>query len=191
VQDDVTAQQREATDEDLLLRVRSGDQAAFAHLYDRTAARVLGLVRRVLLDVAQSEEVTQEVFLEIWQSSSRFDPNKGSATSWILTMAHRRAIDRVRSSQSGRDRDVRVGVRDFSREYDDVAERAEIRLENERVVRAMDRLSDVQRQAISLAYYEGLTQTEISERLSVPLGTVKTRLRDGMIRLRDELGVTA
>ena len=106
-------------------------------------------------------------------------------------MAHRRAIDRVRSSQSGRDRDVRVGVRDFSREYDDVAERAEIRLENERVVRAMDRLSDVQRQAISLAYYEGLTQTEISERLSVPLGTVKTRLRDGMIRLRDELGVTA
>ncbi|HEY8591192.1 MAG TPA: ECF RNA polymerase sigma factor SigK [Naasia sp.] len=191
MQDDVTAQQREATDEDLLLRVRSGDQAAFAHLYDRTAARVLGLVRRVLLDVAQSEEVTQEVFLEIWQSSSRFDPNKGSATSWILTMAHRRAIDRVRSSQSGRDRDVRVGVRDFSREYDDVAERAEIRLENERVVRAMDRLSDVQRQAISLAYYEGLTQTEISERLSVPLGTVKTRLRDGMIRLRDELGVTA
>jgi RNA polymerase sigma-70 factor (ECF subfamily) len=191
VQDDVTAQQREVTDEDLLVRVRSGDQAAFAHLYDRTSARVLGLVRRVLLDVAQSEEVTQEVFLEIWQSSSRFDPNKGSATSWILTMAHRRAIDRVRSSQSGRDRDVRVGVRDFSREYDDVAERAEIRLENERVVKAMDRLSDVQRQAISLAYYEGLTQTEISDRLSVPLGTVKTRLRDGMIRLRDELGVTA
>lgn len=187
----MTAQQRAATDDDLLLRVRFGDQTAFADLYDRTAARVLGLVRRVLIDAAQSEEVTQEVFLEIWQSSSRFDPNRGSATSWILTMAHRRAIDRVRSSQSGRDRDVRVGIRDFSRDYDDVAERAEIRLENERVGRAMERLSEVQRQAISLAYYDGLTQTEIAERLAVPLGTVKTRLRDGMIRLRDELGVTA
>jgi RNA polymerase sigma-70 factor (ECF subfamily) len=191
VHDDVTAAQRAATDEDLLARVRAGDQGAFADLYDRTASRVLGLVRRVLVDPAQSEEVAQEVFLEVWQSAARFDPNRGSATTWILTMAHRRAIDRIRSSQAGRDRDLRIGVRDFARDYDDVAEKAEIRLENERVVRAMDRLSDAQRQAISLAYYGGLTQTEIADRLGVPLGTVKTRLRDGMIRLRDELGVTS
>ncbi|MCU1438466.1 MAG: polymerase subunit sigma [Naasia sp.] len=187
----MTAAQRAATDEDLLARVRAGDQGAFADLYDRTASRVLGLVRRVLVDPAQSEEVAQEVFLEVWQSAARFDPNRGSATTWILTMAHRRAIDRIRSSQAGRDRDLRIGVRDFARDYDDVAEKAEIRLENERVVRAMDRLSDAQRQAISLAYYGGLTQTEIADRLGVPLGTVKTRLRDGMIRLRDELGVTS
>lgn len=177
-------------DPDVLLpRVATGDRAAFADLYDATAPRVLGLVRRILIDPAQSEEVAQEVFLEIWQSAGRFDPNRGSATTWMLTMAHRRAIDRIRSSQAGRDRDLRVGVRDYSPDVDDVSEQAEIRLENERVRRAMARLTALQRQAITLAYYEGLTHTEIAEYLSIPLGTVKTRLRDGMIRLRDEMGV--
>jgi RNA polymerase sigma-70 factor (ECF subfamily) len=152
---------------------------------------VLGLVRRILVDPAQSEEVAQEVFLEIWQSASRFEPNRGSGSTWILTMAHRRAIDRIRASQSGRDRDLRVGVRDYSPSYDNVAEQAEIRLENERVMQAMQRLSELQRQAITLAYYEGYTQSEIADRLSIPLGTVKTRLRDGMIRLRDEMGVAS
>ncbi|WP_307807392.1 ECF RNA polymerase sigma factor SigK [Naasia sp. SYSU D00948] len=175
--------------EALLTRVATGDRAAFADLYDATAARVLGLIRRILIDPAQSEEVAQEVFLEIWQSAGRFEPNRGSATTWILTMAHRRAIDRIRSSQAGRDRDLRIGVRDYSPDIDDVSEQAEIRLENERVRRAMARLTELQRQAITLAYYEGLTHTEIAEHLSIPLGTVKTRLRDGMIRLRDEMGV--
>jgi RNA polymerase sigma-70 factor (ECF subfamily) len=173
----------------LLALVAQGDRIAFAELYDTTAPRVLGLIRRILIDHAQSEEVAQEVFLEIWQSAGRFEPNRGSATTWILTMAHRRAIDRIRSSQAGRDRDLRVGVRDFSPEVDDVSEQAEIRLENERVRRAMARLTELQRQAITLAYYEGLTHTEIAQRLGIPLGTVKTRLRDGMIRLRDEMGV--
>jgi RNA polymerase sigma-70 factor (ECF subfamily) len=177
--------------EDFLARVARGDKAAFAVVYDRTAARVLGLIRRILIDPAQSEEVCQEVFLEIWQTASRFEPNKGQATTWILTMAHRRAIDRIRSSQAGRDRDLRIGVRDFHRDYDDVSERAEIRLENERVMRAMQQLTELQRQAITLAYYEGFTQTEISAKLGVPLGTIKTRLRDGMIRLRDAMGVTS
>ncbi len=173
----------------LLALVAQGDRAAFADLYDATAPRVLGLIRRILVDYAQSEEVAQEVFLEIWQSAGRFEPNRGSATTWILTMAHRRAIDRIRSSQAGRDRDLRVGVRDFSPDVDDVSEQVEIRLENERVRRAMARLTELQRQAITLAYYEGLTHTEIAQRLGIPLGTVKTRLRDGMIRLRDEMGV--
>jgi len=179
------------TAETLLALVADGDQGAFAQLYDTVSPRVLGLIRRVLVDPAQSEEVTQEVFLEIWQSARRYEPNKGSATTWIMTMAHRRAIDRIRASQAGRDRDIRVGIRDYERDYDNVAEQVEIRLENERVRRAMQQLTELQRQAISLAYYEGLTQSEISERLSVPLGTVKTRLRDGMIRLRDAMGVGA
>jgi len=136
-------------------------------------------------------EVTQEVFLEIWQTATRFDPNKGGATTWILTMAHRRAVDRVRSSQSSRDRDTRVGIRDHKVDYDQVSETIEVRLEHERVEKAMSRLTELQRQAVSLAYYGGYSHSEVAAMLSVPIGTVKTRLRDGMIRLRDELGVTS
>ncbi|WP_460571515.1 ECF RNA polymerase sigma factor SigK [Humibacter soli] len=174
----------------LLLRVGAGDQAAFGELYDVIAPRVLGTIQRLLIDSAQSEEVAQEVFLEVWQSAPTFDPNKGRAIGWIMTMAKRRAIDRIRSAQSARDRDLRVGIRDY-RVEDDVAETAELSVERERVARAMERLSDVQRQAIALAYDGGYTHAQIAELLVVPIGTVKTRLRDGMIRLRDELGVTA
>ena len=153
--------------------------------------RVLGFIRRFFVDFAQSEEVVQEVFLEIWQNASRFDMNKGGASTWILTMAHRRAVDRIRSSQSGRDRDTKVGVRDFAPEYDHVAETVEVTIEHERVKRAMAQLTELQRQAVSLAYYGGYSHSEVATMLSVPIGTVKTRLRDGMIRLRDELGVTS
>jgi RNA polymerase sigma-70 factor (ECF subfamily) len=179
------------TREDLLARVARGDQGAFAELYDQTSSRVLGLVQRVLVDHAQSEEVTQEVFLEIWQAAPRYSADRGSAITWILTLAHRRAVDRVRASESSRQRDLRIGVRDHVDGYDEVAEQVEIRLENVRVERALSRLSDAQREAVTLAYYGGLTQSEVSDRLGIPLGTVKTRLRDGMIRLRNELGVTA
>ncbi|MFZ4894698.1 sigma-70 family RNA polymerase sigma factor [Plantibacter sp. Mn2098] len=173
----------------LLARVAQGDQAAFGELYDHIAPRVLGLVKRVLVDHAQSEEVTQEVFLEVWQNATRFEPGKGTATTWVLTMAHRRAIDRVRASQAGRDRDLKIGIRDFDPGFDSVQETAEIRIEHERVKRAFTRLSELQREAVSLAYYGGYSHSEISTLLDVPIGTVKTRLRDGMIRLRDELGV--
>ena len=179
------------TAEELLHRIAGGDQTAFSELYDRLAPRVLGLVRRLVRDHAQSEEVTQEVFLEIWQSASRFEPNKGGASTWILTMAHRRAIDRIRSAQAGRDRDNRVGVRDYQPDYDQVAETVEIRIEHERVETAMQDLSETQRQAVRLAYYGGYSHSEISVMLSVPIGTVKTRLRDGMIRLRSGLGVAS
>ena len=173
----------------LLQQVAQGDQLAFSNLYDGIAPRVFGLVRRVLIDHAQSEEVTQEVFLEIWQSASRFEPNKGKAMTWILTMARRRAIDRIRSSQAGRDRDTRVGLRDYEPEYDEVAESVEIRVEAKKVDTAMRELSDVQRQVISLAYYGGSSHSEIAQTLGVPIGTVKTRMRDGMIRLRNLMGV--
>lgn len=176
--------------EELLGRVAVGDQEAFATLYDATAPRVFGLVKRLLIDHAQSEEVTQEVFLEIWQTAPRYSPERGGAVSWMLTLAHRRAVDRVRASQASRDRDLRIGVRDRGVEYDSVSETVEVALESERVAEALGRLTELQRQAITLAYFRGLSHREVSELLSVPIGTVKTRLRDGMIRLRDELGVT-
>lgn len=175
----------------LLGRVALGDRVAFGELYDEMAPRVLGLVKRLLRDHSQSEEVTQEIFLEIWQTASRFDPNKGGASTWILTMTHRRAVDRVRASQSSRDRDVKVGIRDMDADYDHVAESVETTVEHERVVKAMARLTDLQREAITLSYYGGYSNSEVATILSVPIGTIKTRIRDGMIRLRDELGVTS
>lgn len=176
---------------ELLQRVATGDQRAFADLYDLIAPRMLGLVRHVLKDHAQSEEVVQEVLLEVWQTATRFDPNKGKAVTWMLTMAHRRAIDRVRSAQSSRDRDTKIGIRDLDRGFDNVSESVEIRIEHERVEKALSRLTDLQRQAVELAYYGGYSHSEVADMLSVPIGTVKTRLRDGMMRLRAELGVAS
>lgn len=179
------------SNEDLLRRVATGDRDAFAALYDETAARVFGLVKRLLRDHAQSEEVTQEIFLEIWQTAARYDQNKGGAMAWMLTMAHRRAVDRVRASQASRDRDVRIGIRDHAPAFDSVVENVEIAIESERVKEAMMRLTELQRQAVQLAYFGGYSHREVSAMLSVPIGTVKTRFRDGMIRLRDELGVAS
>ena len=175
----------------LLEKVATGDREAFAALYDEMAPRVLGLVIRLLRDHSQSEEVTQEIFLEVWQNAARFDASKGGAVTWILTMTHRRAVDRVRASQASRDRDVKIGIRDFQSDYDNVAETVQVRIEHERVEKAMSRLTELQRQAVTLAYYGGFSHSEVAEKLSVPIGTVKTRLRDGMIRLRDELGVAS
>jgi RNA polymerase sigma-70 factor (ECF subfamily) len=176
---------------DLLAQVAEGNRVAFGQLYDQCSGRVFGLVRRLLKDSAQSEEVTQEIFLEVWQNAKRYDQGKGSAVTWILTMAHRRAVDRIRSSQSTRDRDQRIGLRDLETEYDSVAESVEISVEHERVGQALKRLTELQRQAVTLAYYGGYSHSEVAQMLKVPIGTVKTRLRDGMIRLRDELGVAS
>jgi RNA polymerase sigma-70 factor, ECF subfamily len=177
--------------ESLLRDVAGGDRTAFAEVYDRISSRVMGLVTRLLRDRAQSEEVTQEVFLEIWQQAGKFDANKGSGMAWVLTMAHRRAIDRIRASQKSHERDLKIGIRDMERDFDGVSESVEIRIENERVKRSMSRLTALQREAVILAYYGGYSHSEMAEILGIPLGTVKTRLRDGMIRLRDELGVTS
>jgi RNA polymerase sigma-70 factor, ECF subfamily len=175
----------------LLESIAAGDRAAFAELYDLLASRVLGLVIRLIRDRAQAEEVAQEVFLEVWQQARRFDPSRGTAITWVLTMAHRRAVDRIRSAQASRDRDTREGIRDFRPAYDSVSEAVEVRVEGERVRRALERLTALQRQAVTLAYYGGYTSGEVAEMLQVPVGTVKTRLRDGLIRLRDELGVVS
>jgi RNA polymerase sigma-70 factor (ECF subfamily) len=171
-----------STNDELLSRVARGDQTAFAQLYDQMAPRVLGLVVRLLRDHAQSEEVTQEIFLEIWQSATRYDPARGGASTWIMTMTHRRAVDRVRASQASRDRDTKIGIRDYDPQYDNVAETVHTRVEHERVEKAMLRLTELQRQAVSLAYYGGYSHSEVATLLSVPIG---------MSRLRDELGVAS
>jgi RNA polymerase sigma-70 factor, ECF subfamily len=173
-----------------LKQVAKGDEAAFAAVYDETAARLHGLVLRVLRNPAQSEEVTQEVFLEVWRRASHFDPRKGSAIGWMLTMAHRRAIDRVRSSQAAVTRDDTWHARTREVDFDTTAELATARIEARRVRSALDGLTAAQREAVSLAYLGGYTHTEVAGLLDLPLGTAKTRIRDGLIRLRDQLGVT-
>jgi RNA polymerase sigma-70 factor (ECF subfamily) len=176
--------------DELMSRVAQGDQGAFGALYDALAPLVHGLVLRVVRDPAQSEEVTQEVFLEVWQQAKRFDADRGRARAWITVMAHRRAVDRVRAAQAATDRDLREGIKDFEESYDDVEHQVEVALESERVRKALESLTDIQRQAIRLAYYGGYTYGEVADALGLPLGTVKTRIRDGMIRLRDVLGVS-
>ncbi|OZB86250.1 ECF RNA polymerase sigma factor SigK [Microbacterium sp. 13-71-7] len=175
----------------LLLRIAGGDQAAFADLYDLLSSRVFGLILRVLVNRSQSEEVLQEVFLEIWQTAARFTAERGRGRTWILTIAHRRAIDRVRSSQASGDRDVRAGARDLDVAHDSVAEQAELSIEAERVTQALGTLPEAQREALVLAYYGGYSQSEIATITGSPLGTVKTRMRDGLTRLRAHWGVNA
>jgi RNA polymerase sigma-70 factor (ECF subfamily) len=175
--------------EDLMSGVARGDQSAFEQLYRRVVSPVLGIVRRVLRDPAQSEEVTQEVLVDVWRTASRFDESRGSAMSWVMTMAHRRAVDRVRSEQSASEREKRVGRRDIEPSYDEVVEVVETRLERESVRRCLGTLTEIQRESVTLAYYGGHSYREVAELLDVPLGTVKTRMRDGLIRLRDCLGV--
>jgi RNA polymerase sigma-70 factor (ECF subfamily) len=185
------AQDAPATLDDLVMRVARGDTAAFEALYDQLADVVFGVIRRVLRDPAQSEEVAQEVLVEVWRTATRFDPDKGGASTWVLTMAHRRAIDRVRSAQAAHDREERVALRDHVPPFDEVAERVERNLEQEQVRRCLSNLTELQRESVTLAYYGGYTYREVGELLEVPLGTVKTRLRDGLIRLRDCMRVEA
>jgi RNA polymerase sigma-70 factor (ECF subfamily) len=177
--------------EDVLARVARGDERSFERLYDAVAGAVHGLVRRVLRDPAQAEEVTQEVFLEIWRTATRFDSSRGKAMTWVMTMAHARAVDRVRSAQASSDRDVKIGTRDYTAAYDEVAEAVETRLERVQVQRCLGGLTDLQRESVTLAYYGGYTYSEVAELLTVPLGRVMTRLRDGLIRMRDCMGVEA
>jgi RNA polymerase sigma-70 factor (ECF subfamily) len=177
-------------DADALLQlVARGDEAAFEKLYDVVIGPVFGLIRRVVRDPAQSEEVAQEVMVELWRTAARYSPDRGSAMTWVMTMAHRRAVDRVRSAQSSIDRETRVVSSEGARPFDEVAEQVTMRLEHEQVRRCLGTLTDLQRESIMLAYYGGRTYREVGELLDTPLGTIKTRLRDGLIRLRDCLGV--
>jgi RNA polymerase sigma-70 factor (ECF subfamily) len=175
--------------EALLRAVATGDEEAFARLYDLVSARVYGLARRVLRDAAQAEEVAQEVMVEVWRTAGRFDPARGSATSWVFTIAHRRAVDRVRSEQAGADRVRRMVPEPEQTPHDIVVEEAAAKMERESVRRCLQTLTALQHEAITLAYYSGYTYREVAQLLDTALPTVKTRMRDGLIRLRDCLGV--
>jgi RNA polymerase sigma-70 factor (ECF subfamily) len=182
--------QRSVPGMDMLLgRVARGDEAAFERLYEEVAATIYGLVRRVVRDPAQSEEVTQEVLVEVWRMASRFDPARGSAMAWIMTLAHRRAVDRVRSAQVASSSEQRSAHRSAEIPHDEVSAQVEDRMERERVRRCLGGLTELQRESVTLAYYGGHSHRQVANLLSVPLGTVKTRMRDGLIRLRDCLGV--
>jgi RNA polymerase sigma-70 factor (ECF subfamily) len=173
-----------------LLRMSGrGDEDAFAQLYDATSARAYGLAVRVVRDPSQAEEVAQEAFLEIWRTASRFDAGKGSAVSWILTLVHRKAVDRVRSAEASNRRDTSYHQGSQSVEHDSTAEAAQASMEARRVRQAMESLTQVQREALELAYFKGYTHTEVAAMLDLPVGTAKTRIRDGLIRLRDTMGV--
>jgi RNA polymerase sigma-70 factor, ECF subfamily len=176
---------------ELLARVVRGDPDAFSELYDLLVPRVFGLVRRVLRNPAQSEEVTQEVMVEVWRSAGRFDPNRGSVGAWVLTMAHRRAIDRVRSEQAAADREQAVVAASATVDFDDVSETVAANIESEQVRRCLTALTELQRQSITMAYYAGYTYREVAQLLNANLATIKARMRDGLIRLRDCLGVAA
>ena len=174
----------------LMARIANGDESAFATLYDELAPTVFGVVLRIVRDRTQSEDVTQEVFVEVWRQAARFDPARGEVRGLIVTMARRRAVDRVRSEQSLRDRQQRGGAI-AAGAPDGPLDAVIDSLDRDRALRTLAVLSDVQRQALELAFFDGLTHVEIAEQLGVALGTVKTRIRDGLIRLRGLMGAPA
>ncbi|WP_373142157.1 sigma-70 family RNA polymerase sigma factor [Mycobacterium marinum] len=169
----------------LLRQIARGERDAFAMFYDHTCTRVYGLVARVLRDAGYSEETTQEIYLEVWRTASDYDATKGSPLAWLLTMAHRRAVDRVRAEQAGSQRESRYGAANVDLASDVVADSAIAGDERRRVVECLAGLTDTQRQCIELAYYGGLTYAEVSQRLATNLSTIKSRMRDALRGLRN------
>ncbi|MCW5252349.1 ECF RNA polymerase sigma factor SigK [Streptomyces sp. SHP 1-2] len=175
---------------EIMGKVAHGDKQAFSVLYDALAPLVFGIVVKVVRDRAQSEEVAQEVMIDLWRQAARYRPEAGSVTTWATTIAHRRSVDRVRSAQASAEREQAQAAREHTAAFDEVTEQVETRLESEQVRRCLRGLTELQRQAVTLAYYRGLTYREVAEALRTPLPTIKTRMRDGLIRLRDCMGVT-
>ena len=177
--------------EDLMRAVALGDEASFALLYDRTASVVFGIVRRIVRSQEHAEEVTQEVYLEVWRKARNWDPIRGSVLTWVMLIARARATDRVRSEQAARDRQERVAPSWVELPADRVAEEVSIAFEQGEVRNLLGHLTDLQREVIELAYFGGRTYPEVARMLDLPLGTVKTRMRDGLLRLRQALGATS
>lgn len=173
--------------EDLMVAVASGDRAAYSQLYDEIADTVYGLAKKVVVDPSRAQEIAQEVLFEVWEKADRFDPERGSAITWIAVMTRRRAIDVVRSAESSRNREQRV-TKDHGSHPDPVGDHVVDREDQHRVRRAMASLSDLQREALELAFYQDLSHSQVADALGAPLGTVKTRIRDGLKRLSAEMG---
>jgi RNA polymerase sigma-70 factor, ECF subfamily len=174
----------------LLRRVAQRDVEAFAAFYDLTRARVFGLVARVLRDPGYSEETTQDVYLQVWNNASSYDPAAGTPLAWLMTLAHRRAVDRVRSEQAATDRESRYGAANVDLPADGVAEAVVHLDERRQVTECLGSLTEAQQECIQLAYYEGLTYVQVSERLAANLATIKSRMRDAIRGLRKCLGVS-
>ncbi|CAM3105414.1 MULTISPECIES: ECF RNA polymerase sigma factor SigK [Dermacoccus] len=172
-----------------LARCGTGDQTAFAEVYDQSSARVHGLVLRVVRDPSMAEECTQEVFLEIWRKANTFRVD-GSPWGWMLAIAHRRAVDTVRSVQASRTRENSYAKQSYEPPSPGPEEAAMHAQERADVRDCLETLSPAQRPSIELAYWDGLTHHEVATRLDAPLGTVKSRIRDGLRRLADCLTST-
>ena len=172
---------------ELLRRSSRGDEQAFATVYDATSARAYGLALRVVRDPAQAEEVTQEAFLDVWRHSSRYEPGRGSVIGWLLTIVHRKAVDRVRSAEAAGRRDE-TSHQQAEVDHDQTVEAVQTSLDSQRVRTALQELTHNQREALGLAFFGGYTHTEVAAMLDLPLGTAKTRIRDALIRMRDALG---
>jgi len=177
--------------ERLLLASGRGDESAFEALLDHFAPLVFGVALRVCDDRSLADEVAQEAFLDVWRTAARYDQARGSAQAWIVTIAHRRAVDRVRAEQSRSQREGLSRVLLPMVEFDEVTDEVEAREERERLRGCLGALTRIQRESIHLAFFDGLTHTQISARLRVPLGTAKARLREGLGKLKVCMGVGA
>lgn len=184
---EIRVERNECGQQTLLEKVADGDQAAFEQLFLLHQAQVYGVVVAILRDQTQAQEVTQEVFLQLWQQASRFDPTRGSTATWIKRMAHSRAIDRVRLCEGASARDTRYTAQSRAVDYDTVIERVLHRDEQASLRESLQRLAPLQRESIVLAYYAGLTTAEISDQLGVNRSTIKTRIRDGLKKLTADL----
>jgi RNA polymerase sigma-70 factor (ECF subfamily) len=182
------ASKADASLTELMARVADGDEAAFVALYDQVAPAVYGLARRVVRGAEQAEEVAQEALLEVWRTATRFDSSRGTPMTYVLTLTHRRAVDLVRREQSAKNREQRAAVA-ADTAYDVVDETVTGRLESQQVRECLEALTALQREAVTLAYYDGHTYPEVAALLGVNPSTVKTRMRDGLLRLKDCLGV--
>lgn len=186
-----SAETEPPTTQQLVAEVAKGDERAFEQLYDHIAGSLFGLVQRIVRDAAQSEEVTQEVLVEVWRTATQYRPERGTVLTWVLTLGHRRAVDRVRSAQAATEREARVGSRSEGRPFDEVSESVASKWEQQQVRRCIGTLTELQRESVMLTYYRGYTYREAAGLLEAPPSTVKTRLRDGLIRLRDCMGVAS
>jgi RNA polymerase sigma-70 factor (ECF subfamily) len=174
---------------ELLSRVARGDSSAFAGLYDALGGSVYGLARRIVRDPERAEDVAQEVFLEVWRKAPSYEPSKGTAKTWILTIAHRRAVDAVRRNETSRKYEAKTVVDDV--QHDAPGDGLLEREEQEQVRNCLKTLTELQLESVQLAYYQGYTYSEVATLLDKPLPTIKTRMRDGLIRLRDCMEVSA
>jgi RNA polymerase sigma-70 factor (ECF subfamily) len=181
-------QPRPAQEDDvaLLKAIAARNEAALAQLYDRYRAILFGLLMRILNNREEAEDVLQEVFLQVWRKATDFDENRGRPFTWLVTLTRSRGIDRLRTL-AARERVAETSAREVSEETSDAATDAFKSEQRGLVTKALSQLPDEQKRPLMLAYFDGLTQSEIAARLGAPLGTVKTRMRTGLISLRELL----